>query len=179
MVFISTLVRPKRFSFICYRSASPGAGMQNRIHRICGLSGDTVEIREGILFVNGRNADGGLSLAHDYLVPPRVIPDIEALITFDKYELYNTRNDTLIAYLSDRMVREKNLPVKRIILPRETKDEMISKVFGQNWNQDNFGPVVVPEGKYFLLGDNRNRSQDSRYDGFLDQSDYVATVLWK
>jgi signal peptidase I len=35
-------------------------------------------------------------------------------------------------------------------------------------SRDNWGPLVVPAGKLFALGDNRDRSEDSRYWGFLD-----------
>lgn len=35
--------------------------------------------------------------------------------------------------------------------------------------RDNWGPLVVPEHKYFMLGDNRDDSEDSRYWGFADE----------
>ena len=43
------------------------------------------------------------------------------------------------------------------------------------------GPMIVPEGNYFMMGDNRGNSQDSRYWGFLPKERIIGraiTIVW-
>ncbi len=44
--------------------------------------------------------------------------------------------------------------------------------------RDNLGPITVPEGKYFVLGDNRDESLDSRFWGFVDR-DRIKGKAWR
>jgi len=42
----------------------------------------------------------------------------------------------------------------------------------------NFGPVTVPPGHYFMMGDNRDNSEDSRYWGFLPREHVKGKALF-
>jgi signal peptidase I len=44
-------------------------------------------------------------------------------------------------------------------------------------SRDNFGPLKIPENNFFMMGDNRDRSSDSRVWGFVNYSHIVGEAL--
>lgn len=82
--------------------------------------------------------------------------------------------------------------IKRIIaLPGETveiengyvyiDDRALEEPYIAEKPQDNFGPVTVPEGEYFVLGDNRNKSLDSHAWSyhFVPEGDIDGKVVFQ
>jgi len=85
--------------------------------------------------------------------------------------------------------------VKRVIgLPGETVTIKAGKVYINDSavplddsfvreppNPDDFGPVTVPPGSYFMMGDNRNNSLDSRAwtNKYVVRSDVLGKVLFR
>jgi signal peptidase I len=192
-IFTSNLKKPKRFGLICYRSHPAGIRYPTGkyhppgkdhppekshtwlIHRLCGLPGDTLEIKGGILYINGVNADETLNLTYIFKVHRKD----SAAIEHDPQQVYTIPpySDILYIPLEDKYVKDRQLPCERYLLPPGLRDDAIFRMYKRNWNQDNFGPVKVPAGQWFVLGDNRGNSIDSRHFGFIDQATYIGSVL--
>jgi signal peptidase I len=86
------------------------------IKRVIGLPGETLEVREKKVYINGTPLDE--PYVH-FLQPPSTSSELSEVTSFD--------------------VRER------------------------------YGPVTIPPDQYFMMGDNRDNSQDSRYWGFLSR----------
>jgi signal peptidase I len=106
------------------------------------------------------------------------LPAAAAPDTLDADRDFSADNIARIS-LNDADVGRYHLPAQRLVLAAGYLDFPIKQLYGQRWNQDNFGPVVVPANAYFVLGDSRHNAMDSRYIGAIPKEDFRGTILGK
>jgi signal peptidase I len=57
-------------------------------------------------------------------------------------------------------------------------NEPYAKYIDPDSQYDHYGPYLLTQGKYFVMGDNRDNSQDSRFWGPVDRSKFVAKAQY-
>lgn len=181
-VWASRLKKTGANRVVCFRHSDSLFGKVIWVFRQVATAGDVVEIRGGTAFVNGRNADTGLKLNHTWRLPLHYRDAINAagLIPADMYDMmpeYVEEGDSITLVAETGAVKQAAPQARmRLNAPGDT-NHGIQQQWRQPWNEHYFGPVTVPDGHIFVLGDNRDYAQDSRYIGFIPLKKVVAVVL--
>jgi len=127
---------------------TPPGTRTDYIKRVIGLPGDTVRMVDGQLFLNGQ------PVKRQTLSPDMVPIDINSPCgSSTDPALYDFRVQGPNGKMYCRV------PVVRETLPNGRTYETVE--LGRS-SEDNFGPVTVPQGHVWLMGDNRDDSADSR-----------------
>ncbi|MDQ3074981.1 MAG: signal peptidase I [Pseudomonadota bacterium] len=138
---------------------TPPGQNEDYIKRVIGLPGDTVAVRGGRLVIND-------TLVRYALRPPAMIPvDANAPcgVEFSGFAVMSSDDQSYC-----------RLPIVRETLPNGVSYDTIELGNSQG---DDFGPVTVPAGHLFLMGDNRDRSADSRFT--LAEQGLGGPVPWE
>ncbi len=130
---------PKRGDVVVFKF--PQNTHTDFIKRIIGLPGDTVQVKEGRLYINGELVErekNGRYVIDEYVAMP---------------EFYKQYTETLPNGLQHQIIEISD------------KERIV----------DNTEVFVVPEDSFFMMGDNRDRSDDSRISvGFVPKENLVG-----
>jgi len=151
------------------------------IKRVIALPGDRVRLENNVIHINGEP------------IPTEVLGEVDCPV----YEGDNAEAPTAICrcvrqretldgvtYTSQHLVggpaRVCRAPFESDDWPHEDWPNGASKYFGYRSMNPDWPEVVVPEGHVFAMGDNRDRSEDGRYWGFVphDMIKGTAFVIW-
>jgi signal peptidase I len=140
---------------------TPPGQSDDYIKRVIGLPGDTIEVREGRLIINGKPIRAERR-------PPVLVPvDANAPcgIEFSGFQVQQPDGRFYC-----------RLPIVRETLPNGATYDTIDLGQGPG---DNYGPISVPADHLFLMGDNRDRSADSRFGLGPPENGLGGPVPWE
>jgi signal peptidase I len=125
----------------------------NYVKRVIGLPGDTVQVKGHRVFVNGQELPEERALV-------KGLGDSDPELTVVRVEPKPPGAWYRVFYDEERFSDGEDFEINHGV-----KYGVVE-------------PVKVPEGKYFVMGDSRDNSQDSRYWGFVPRENIFARALY-
>lgn len=178
-IISASILKPyHKGDYVCFKSKTTYFYSEDiYVSQLIATEGDTLEIKSGIAYINGKLADDTTKLKFSWIRNDLNVNLISA--EFEKYmseEIYPVPDS---GYCVQHMTiqKAKQYGAQRMCLPKEYIEPERSFIGSNNWNRDWMGPYIIPKDHVFLLGCNRDNSLDCRYRGPIPEKDIVATVL--
>jgi len=150
--------QPKRGEVMVFRW--PEDPSKDFIKRIVGLPGDVIEYRNKRLTINGTALK---------VEPAGATTEVDETMNYLQYEAYREK------------LGERN-HLMQIIPDRPVLTSGVRQFPNKSNCEYNYEGVTcrIPQGRYFMMGDNRDNSDDSRYWGFVPEENIVgkAFLVW-
>ncbi|HEX8004578.1 MAG TPA: signal peptidase I [Mycobacteriales bacterium] len=174
----------------------PSGSMEQTLHGCPGCAGDRVlvnkvvykfrDIHRGeIVVFNGKNTRFGSEGAVE---PPRnvaerILRGVQGLVGFgapgekDFIKRVIGVPGDVVACCDTSLTDAEGHPVARITINGQPVTEPYVYLTDESTPQAEFDPVTVPEGQLFVMGDHRDGSSDSRYNGTIPESAVVGRAF--
>ncbi len=168
------------FEFPGNRDEIKNTKIDNYVKRCVAVSGDTLEVRNKILYVNGKEAPIPIHVqyARDYLLPKDYL-DTEV---FPKNSLWNSDNyGPLVIPKGGDIIKlsKANIEEWKTFIGREYGKDVVeiknNKIYVDGKETKEY---KVRDDYCFMMGDNRDNSLDSRYWGFVPRRNVIGTPMF-